>query len=382
MLPQIAGVASHNVRPQIEFSDGFAQLGQQRRASTSATSPPARPTSSTTCSPGSRRTTPSRSGSSTATSAGTSTTTATRRARFTFGRGATGLLGDQQREPHRQLPAGRRGQRQRGLPRRWRRTTRGSRPGSLHVGDTWRVNSKLTLNYGLRWDYFTPSREKYNRLLLLRSRRARTPAPEDGRAASPSRATEYGAASYGADYPEKPYKKAFAPRLGVTYALNPKTLVRAGWGIFYDRAFYPGWGGGISQDGFSSNVAFSSSPGRARAGLPPAGRLPPGLHAAALHPVRLPQRPGHLRTARWTPTSGPRSQQWNLTLDREIAKGFMVGLAYVGSRGTHLPSNNDPLNALDPVAALPGQRSSTTSSSRGRPRSTACPSPTRAGASR
>jgi hypothetical protein len=35
-------------------------------------------------------------------------------------------------------------------------------------------------------------------------------------------------------------------------------------------------------------------------------------------------------------------------LDRELAKGFMVGLAYVGSRATHLPSNNTPLNALDP----------------------------------
>jgi hypothetical protein len=35
-------------------------------------------------------------------------------------------------------------------------------------------------------------------------------------------------------------------------------------------------------------------------------------------------------------------------MDREVARGFMVGLSYVGSRGTHLPSNNDPLNALDP----------------------------------
>ena len=44
----------------------------------------------------------------------------------------------------------------------------------------------------------------------------------------------------------------------------------------------------------------------------------------------------------------PRSQQWNLTVDREIAKGFSVSAAYVGNHSTHLPSNNDPLNALNP----------------------------------
>src|SRR5207344_2484422 len=44
----------------------------------------------------------------------------------------------------------------------------------------------------------------------------------------------------------------------------------------------------------------------------------------------------------------PRSQQWNLTVDREIAKGFSVGVAYVGNHSTHLPSDNDPLNALNP----------------------------------
>ncbi len=78
----------------------------------------------------------------------------------------------------------------------------------------------------------------------------------------------------------------------------------------------------------------------------------------------------------------PRSQQWNLTVDREIDKGFMVGLAYVGSRGSHLPSNNHPLNALDPALLSLRHKSSTTSSSRARPRCTACPSPIPAGASR
>ena len=113
-----------------------------------------------------------------------------------------------------------------------------------------------------------------------------------------------GAASFGADFPEKPYKKAFAPRLGLTYALNTKTLIRAGWGIFYDRAFYPGWVGAISQDGFSSNVAFDST----------LGGLQPAFLLQDASPRTSPPRPSSSptsatvrasRTAPSTPTNEP-----------------------------------------------------------------------------
>src|SRR5437762_1201809 len=43
-----------------------------------------------------------------------------------------------------------------------------------------------------------------------------------------------------------------------------------------------------------------------------------------------------------------RSQQWNITVDRQIAQDFMVSLAYVGSHGSHMPSLNEPINVLDP----------------------------------
>ncbi len=49
--------------------------------------------------------------------------------------------------------------------------------------------------------------------------------------------------------------------------------MRAGWGIFYDRAYYPDWNGGMNMDGFNSNVAFNSSLG----GLEPAFYLQDGF---------------------------------------------------------------------------------------------------------
>ncbi len=75
----------------------------------------------------------------------------------------------------------------------------------------------------------------------------------------------YGAASYGARYPEKNWYQGLAPRLGAVYNLNDKTVIRGGWGIFYTQAFYPGWGGGMSLDGFSNDPSVSSEPGRHRA---------------------------------------------------------------------------------------------------------------------
>ena len=187
------------------------------------------------------------------------------------------------------------------------------------MGDTWKVNEQADLELRPALGLLH-ALEGEVRPSSPSSTRA---APNPGAGGRPGRLAfagdEYGAASYGADYPEKPYKKAFAPRLGVTYAFNPKTLVRAGWGIFYDRAFYPGWGGGISQDGFSSNAAFSSSLG----GLEPAFYLqqgfpqnftqPPFIQSdflngqVALFPAARRQRAAALATVE--PHPGPRDRQ-------------------------------------------------------------------------
>ena len=74
-------------------------------------------------------------------------------------------------------------------------------------------------------------------------------------------------------YPEKDWYGGFAPRLGAVYSLNDKTVLRGGWGIFYTQAFYPGWGGGISQFGFSNDPSVSSGLG----GIDPAMYLDEGF---------------------------------------------------------------------------------------------------------
>ena len=115
-LPQIAGVAGNNVPPTVQFSDGFSDWGNN--AGINVGNVTTRPTFvvERPASPSSRAATPSRPGSSTGTSAATSTPTATRRGPSPSDAGATGVLGHQQRQPDRELPARRGGQRQLRLP--------------------------------------------------------------------------------------------------------------------------------------------------------------------------------------------------------------------------------------------------------------------------
>ena len=352
VLPQVPGVADHNVPPQIQFSDGFATWGSN--AGVNLGNVTTRPTyvindlltwimRDHTVKIGFEYRNIGGNIHYNSNEAGT----------FTFDRGATGLLGVNSGSPVASFLLGAVDNANvdfRSVETNYPRQS----AWIAHVGDTWRVNGKLTVNYGLRWDYFSPSREKYNRSSFFDPE-----GPNPGAGGRPGRlafaGTEFGSASYGADYPEKPFKKAFAPRLGLTYALDSKTLVRAGWGIFYDRAFYPGWGGGINQAGFSSNVAFSSSLG----GLEPAFFLQDGFPQNFTPPPFIQSDFRNGQDIWYRPLDAnerPRSQQWNLTVDREIDRGFMVGLAYVGSRGSRLPSNNDPLNALDPALLSLGSR--------------------------
>jgi hypothetical protein len=344
-LPQIAGVAGYNVPPTIQFSDGFQQWGNP--AGVNVGNITTRPTYILNdLLTWIKRDHTIKVGFEYRNIGGNIHTNANQAGTFVFGRGASGLLGVNSGSPIASFLLGavdNGNSTFRDVDSTYPRQT----AWIAHIGDTWRVNEKLTVNYGLRWDYFTASREKFNRFSFFDP-----VGVNPGAGGRPGRlafaGTEWGAASYGADYPEKPYKKAFAPRLGVTYALNPKTIVRAGWGIFYDRAFYPDWGGGIQQAGFSSNVAFNSSLG----GLQPAFFLQDGFPQDFVPPPFIQSDYRNGQDILYRPLDAnerPRSQQWNLTVDREISRGFSVGLAYVGSRGSRLPSNNLPLNALDPA---------------------------------
>ncbi|MGO8786280.1 MAG: hypothetical protein ACLQVL_02705 [Terriglobia bacterium] len=224
----------------------------------------------------------------------------------------------------------------------------------LFVGDTWKIHPKLSLDYGLRWDVSKPSVDKFNHLSVFDPD---MPNPDAGNllGALAFAGTGSGAASLGRRSPEYIWWKGFAPRVGIAYTLSPKTVVRSGYGVFYTNMFYPNWAGGESMDGFNASPSFSSS----QSGMTAAFNLNDGFPQNFAHPPFISAgfdngESGPLYRG-FDSNRLPYSQQWNLTVEHQFTKDFYVNAAYVGNKGTRLPSDTDPLNALNPSLLSMGQ---------------------------
>lgn len=226
---------------------------------------------------------------------------------------------------------------------------------AFFAGDNWRLTRKWTFDYGLRWDYITPFREKYDNLSFFDpdglNPGAVNAAGQELKGSLAFAGTKFGTASYGAPYPEIPFKKAFAPRLGLAYAISPKTVIRAGYGIYFGQAFYPGWSGGMSQDGFNKSLTLSQT---ANDGFEvPALYLQTGISASQVGKTEniSGSADNGQSPSLYRPLDGnhrPYSQQWNLTLQQQLPQRIVATVSYVGTKGTHLPSMLSPLNVLNP----------------------------------
>jgi hypothetical protein len=216
---------------------------------------------------------------------------------------------------------------------------------SLFAGDTWKMSSKLTVNYGLRWDRFSPTFETSNKMSFFSF------APNPGAGNLPGSlafaGNNWGPASAGVRYPEDPWNGAIAPRVGFAYQIHDKTVLRAGYGVFYTQAFYPGWGGGMSLDGFNPSVSFGDS----LSGYQPAFYMDNGFPAYSKAPDISLTADNGKGGPNYRPTYANHlsyTQQWNLTVERKIGNSAVASAAYVANKGTHLPSAMQPLNYLNP----------------------------------
>src|SRR6185295_5815524 len=107
-----------------------------------------------------------------------------------------------------------------------------SRSADLFVQDDWRINRSVTLNLGLRYEFYSPVTEAGNRLATLDTSAGFT-------AAAPVLAGETG--PYSGPLPDsivRPFGAGLAPRVGLAWRVKDATIVRAGYGINYNASPY------------------------------------------------------------------------------------------------------------------------------------------------
>ncbi|MDQ1472121.1 MAG: hypothetical protein QOJ99_3601 [Bryobacterales bacterium] len=220
-------------------------------------------------------------------------------------------------------------------------------PISFYAQNDWRVNKKLTVNIGLRYEYIPAPVEETNRLGNLVITRDKSTGkysgtllwaginpeidPVTGVAGEPAHNGGYGSSlmrNNGLD---------FAPRIGFAYQLDSKTVIRSAYGIFYNSTFVQElqdmrkfWPYTIQQN-FSANQGlrpdlYVTDPG------------PSFSNTAAIG--GWPQNPNN-RT--------PYSEQWNVTVQRQLMEDMTLDIGYVGNVNKK-QVGYDPINA----AVTPG----------------------------
>jgi len=212
-----------------------------------------------------------------------------------------------------------------------------------YIQDSWRIKQNLTLDLGLRYEYWgTPGNDLQ----------------------FPSLDSRFGQGLAGAPFPgafaaqQQGDKNNFAPRVGLAYTPHflrrvfggDKTVIRAGYGIFYDGLFsniIDNTASG-SPNGIAQNVI---GPAADPANMMPFSRGTANATGvlAALQPVSTPS--AFIETMS-SHLLNPLTHQWNLNVERQLPGGFLLTTAYVGTRGEHLFVNTD-MNPLSSSLSNP-----------------------------
>jgi len=212
----------------------------------------------------------------------------------------------------------------------------------FYVQDTWKITRKLTLDYGLRYDYDTYPREQYGR---MPSASLSVPNPTVG--------GRPGGIVYEATCNckfAKNYPFAFGPRIGVAYQITPKTVLRGGIAIAYDGTATGATGtGSASANNAFQAPGFGDAAMQLQTGVPSGYVLPWPNFSAGSYPN--PNFPANVNgpTSIVDQNAGrpARQIQWSIGLQRELARNTVVEASYVGNRGAWwLSPNLDNYNAL------------------------------------
>lgn len=222
---------------------------------------------------------------------------------------------------------------------------------AAYVQDNWRVNSRLTLNLGVRWDPWIPYKDIQGRVVCYLPGAKSSVYPN-----APA------GLIYGGDQgcPERGSDNQYgnlAPRIGFAYSpsADGKTSIRGGFGYFYVPIQSSAYNGFTNiapfAPGFTLNgVSLSDPYGSAGMANPfPAQYGPeiPGRDVAFSTPATI--RAVFARNFQL-----PLLMTWNLSAERQLGKNWVARAGYIGNKGTHFFGAAENARELNPAIYIPG----------------------------
>jgi hypothetical protein len=248
---------------------------------------------------------------------------------------------------------------------------------AVYGQDDIRVNERLTLNLGLRWEFFHPVTEGHNRMASFDFATNSLIVPKgETIPLTPTISSFLPISRTGSNSLVDPNYANFAPRIGLAYKISNPLVLRAGYGIFYggqesgpfsfpSPGFNPPY---FLQQSFSSPCG-SPTPANANVNDPNACSigLKPGDNTQAIYnfwtqgypasSLSDPNNPLLYSIDRSIKT--PMMHQWHLGFEYQLPSETVLGISYAGSHGEHLYgfyNGNQALPSADPNAPLAPRR--------------------------
>jgi hypothetical protein len=240
---------------------------------------------------------------------------------------------------------------------------------SPYVQDNWKITPKLTLDIGLRYDFFPSLQEAHDNMSYFNPNLANPVTGVNG-------ALEFtgtGPNTCNCHTPVNNYFKNFGPRVGIAYQIDPKTVIRGSYGVMYSHGNGVGGGNNITAGGAGNSLGFAASPSASANSsllttfpLTAASSAFPAYTAASGRASGPAFGTGFTTTANFTgtpstvnyfdPYLGGRAPQyinWSAGFQHQWTDAIVTNIAYVGSEGHFLISDGGNArgfwsNQLDP----------------------------------
>ena len=212
---------------------------------------------------------------------------------------------------------------------------------AVYAQDKWKVRHNLTLSYGLRWDYNSPITDRQDRIANFNPT---LPNPDTGNIPGALEFAGFGPGRASVKQFANSWHLGFGPRIGLSYALSPKTVLRAAYGIMYDTNSGPAIF--LNQQGYFTHAVTGSLDG----GVTPDFNWQSGVPVAPPGPYFVPGFANGGGTDYMQPNGArePMVENYNIGLQKELKGGVVIDASYVGTQSHHLLEGVYDYNQLNP----------------------------------